>query len=509
MTYRYIVVDDEILIRKGLISKIEEFSSLSAECAGEAANGLEGLRLIEEVDPDIIITDMKMKKMDGVEFLERVGEQYADKPIIVISGYKAFDYISKAIEKRAVGYVLKPFSTEEIGKQMLKAAEQIEKQKKLILLEEKAEYLEQKKSHEVLINVISEPWIDGMEEELLAKGYDPEEYCLLVSIYTQYKQFEQKAKEICGKYLNDIKYEIIPKNSGYALSFLLLHCKNERLVEKMEMKAVHIAGVLKKDIPPKIFICIDKPIRGYGGLHGSFLNNEKLVRSIRLADKSVLIRESKEKNEDIWDSEQIQDIFLKMKCNHGQARLHMENYFNKMDIEEHTFEQIGAACEYMLQKVNRYALQLGVDIDDIMGVFYKRYLFCEDLEKMKNEISGYVALIFNSIRMKTPDEELLFLSIRDYIKSNYHKKLTLSSIASNFYVSNVYCSNLLKEKLNKSFNEYVSELRIEKAKQLLRDTKISAEGISEEIGYLNPKYFYKVFKKTTGKTPIEFREKEK
>ena len=130
--YRYIIVDDEVLIRKGLISKIKDITSIQIACAGEAANGIEGLALIEAEDPDIIITDMKMTKMDGMEFLEKIAERYPDKPIIVISGYKAFDYVSKAIEKKAVGYVLKPFSTEEIEKQLAKAIAQIEQQKNLI-----------------------------------------------------------------------------------------------------------------------------------------------------------------------------------------------------------------------------------------------------------------------------------------------------------------------------------------------------------------------------------------
>ena len=82
--YRYIIVDDEVLIRKGLISKIKDITSIQIACAGEAANGIEGLALIEAEDPDIIITDMKMTKMDGMEFLEKIAEHYPDKPIIVI-----------------------------------------------------------------------------------------------------------------------------------------------------------------------------------------------------------------------------------------------------------------------------------------------------------------------------------------------------------------------------------------------------------------------------------------
>ena len=94
-------------------------------------------KLLEEITPDIIITDMKMAKMDGVEFLKKLHEKHSDIPVIVISGYKAFDYMSQAIEHGVVGYVLKPFSTEEIEKQLLKAVSRIEQKNNITKMREK------------------------------------------------------------------------------------------------------------------------------------------------------------------------------------------------------------------------------------------------------------------------------------------------------------------------------------------------------------------------------------
>ena len=196
MEYRYIIVDDEVLIRKGLISKIDEITSLKALCVGEAANGVEGLRVIGETNPDIIITDMKMKKMDGVEFLERISERFPEKPIIVISGYKAFDYMNKAIEKRVIGYVLKPFSPEEIEKQLQKAIEQIENQKNFFILQEKAKSLDQRKIKDILLSAILEPWNEALEEELRQKGWGLDHYYLLISVYAK----DRKIAEMQNKY---------------------------------------------------------------------------------------------------------------------------------------------------------------------------------------------------------------------------------------------------------------------------------------------------------------------
>ena len=108
--YTYVIIDDEAIIRKGLISRISSITSEEYRCVGEAANGIQGLSLIKENKPDIIITDMKMGRMGGEELLQRLSSVAPDIPVIVISGYKNFDYVKTAIEKNAVGYLLKPFS---------------------------------------------------------------------------------------------------------------------------------------------------------------------------------------------------------------------------------------------------------------------------------------------------------------------------------------------------------------------------------------------------------------
>ena len=106
-----------------------------------------------------------------------------------------------------------------------------------------------------------------------------------------------------------------------------------------------------------------------------------------------------------------------------------------MDLSKHTLGVIGNTCENLIDKVNDYAVQNNTETDDIMSVFYRRYMFQPNLEKMQKEISGYVILILNSIRMASQESDLLFGRIQEYILNNYHRKLTLQVLASQFYVS--------------------------------------------------------------------------
>ena len=111
--YTYIIVDDESLIRKGTIKKLSPMSDL-VQCIGEADEGQAGIRLIEAQKPDFVILDMQMPGMDGTQLLGYLSEHYPDMPLIVISGFRDFDYIKTAISADAIDYILKPFEPEEL-----------------------------------------------------------------------------------------------------------------------------------------------------------------------------------------------------------------------------------------------------------------------------------------------------------------------------------------------------------------------------------------------------------
>ena len=179
--YTYIIIDDERLIRLGLISKVKEINTEEFQCIGEASNGLEGLQLISEAEPDIVITDMKMAKMDGVEFLQRLHEAHPGIPVIVLSGYKAFDYMNQAIEHGVVGYVLKPFSSEELEKQLLKAVARLEQQKNILKMQERMVSLEKRTEGMEFLKLIIEPWNIENEEN---GQYAMDHWHILISFYS-------------------------------------------------------------------------------------------------------------------------------------------------------------------------------------------------------------------------------------------------------------------------------------------------------------------------------------
>lgn len=116
--YKFLIVDDEHLIRKGTLKKIASLN-LPIECIAEATNGKEAIELLLTNKIDFIITDMDMPELDGMELIDYINRNYPSLPIIIISGYKKFEYLQKSIQVKAINYILKPFSKKDIGDSLI------------------------------------------------------------------------------------------------------------------------------------------------------------------------------------------------------------------------------------------------------------------------------------------------------------------------------------------------------------------------------------------------------
>ena len=302
------------------------------------------------------------------------------------------------------------------------------------------------------------------------------------------------------------------ENPLFKKQYFILLQTDEKYKEKFLILSERLLSSLQVQLNErKYYICLTDLWQKASDLNKAYKQAEKLVRHVKLGTEKTLLKISNErcKQPEEYSEEYIQSVFREIKYHKNKAKIIVSNFLEEIFQSKKSLADIGIVCGNLISKVNEYAIKKNVDTDDIMAVFYHRYLFCDDMEKMKRELSGYVALIMHSIEMKENSESDLSEQMESYIRDNCYKKITIQDISEKFYVAPTVCSHILKEKLGKSFNEYLSEIRIEKAKELLKDTSLSIESISEEIGYANPKYFFKIFKKIVLCTPLEFRKQNK
>ena len=289
---------------------------------------------------------------------------------------------------------------------------------------------------------------------------------------------------------------------------VLLNCPARQVNQPFAVAQVLASGIATLATEFQMFVCVSNTSHTLKELNNLFLKNDSMLKNIYLTDRVRILNTDEEKiRQPIYTEEEIMNLFRNMHYHTGKISEILMDFFHGFDVYKHTLGSISDACESLLEKVNEYAVQNQVENCDLMERFYKKYLFCEDIEKIKKDFSEYFLVTLCAIHRKEKDQENLFNQINEYIDKNYRRKLTLQILASRFYISPAYCSNLLKENLNMTFNDYISKIRIEKAKQLLSQTSISVAKVSDEIGYSNPKYFFKIFKSYTGLTPLEYRSK--
>lgn len=230
--YTYIVIDDEPLIRRGTLKKLENYPDI--ECVAQASNGKTALELIKEKDPDFIITDMKMPIMDGTSLLPVLSTQYPEKYIIVISGYKDFDYAKEALRANTLDYIVKPFRRETLWSAVDKAIELLKNrqiQRERITMDEvEKESLKYEYDRQILRNVLfgTGQDISGLSSRKLFRLQEKGSYVLMTVTLSQ-KMNENALAEFLSMRDMETNSILLTRDNTENMLFLILFQEKDRL----------------------------------------------------------------------------------------------------------------------------------------------------------------------------------------------------------------------------------------------------------------------------------------
>jgi len=516
--YTYIVVDDEPLTRKGILKKLESFSG-SISCVGEAANGEEGLELVKALNPDIIITDMNMPGTDGGMFLVNIREILPDIPIIVISGYKDFEYAHKAIEYNACKYILKPFPKEEIHQAMDIAIKSIEEH------QQSADY----------ISKISE------EQESIKYEYDVQTLkSLILGYQTDIGQFHSTVfsalfrenriyyllllnseNEISPTIMQDFLTEnemthfciYVPKLQNESLSALILsfeeHHENriQPYVKKISFSLIQYFA----DQDTLLSIGISSPRQGLDSSHLAYKEAGDALNSTTRSDQEHYYFYSgveQEIHPITWSMEEIFLFRVETAETDSVNKLICSLFDECAKDESLTLRDMKYYCLHLInqgrQILNDYIkVSSSTDSNNAKTILENIFSF--------DELQNYITIFFSNIHsMLEKNNNYMSSDVVDqimmYTEKKYYNDLNLDFLASLFYMNRSYISHLFKKNTGITYSSYLTQLRISKAMELLEKTDKKPYQIAKAVGYDNNKYFFRIFKKETGYTPEEYRE---
>jgi two-component system response regulator YesN len=498
-----LIVDDEPLIRRGL-TKLIETNDLGWIVAGEAGNGKEALQQLEHLMPDLILTDIRMPVMDGLELTQHISEHTSETAVIILTGYRDFEYAQAALRYGVKEFLLKPCAEEEICRVLRQANEQFRMKSELRQREVREQRVSEDHTLRSALLGLPRPtgerfqemdWIVGLDfwvvhvETFLPEGkmYRTDDVELLQFAICNITAELMKSQGIRGRWTT-VEY-------GRFAFFLELNDANKDFFEKLFATVHSLLG-----LPLNVLQL---------GLINSIWDAVKRF-NVHKEGSSVLLVSN---NKTVFDDEariraihaEITSLLLLGK--HAEVGGVLKASFQGKPEESLAHRKREALCLAMVvQQVMRKDLELEMQTEDIGS----------ELEELRVLLSSSAVEAWVGDRIASLEQATVHWleernsgvaerSIR-YMEQQYMEECSLATVAAHVHLNPNYFSNLFKKQTGESFSGYLTKLRTDKAKMLLTNTDMKIAEIAEAVGYADSNYFATAFKQSTAHTPSEYRK---
>lgn len=542
------LVEDEIIIRQSIKNSID-WEKEGYEFVGDASDGELALPVILKEKPDILITDIRMPFMDGLELSRMVKAELPDIKIVILSGYDDFEYAKQAIKIGVAEYLLKPVSSAVLLEHLSEIAEKVRNEREDLALK-KVYYQEMQENEELIKMKFLGELISGKLSlaDAMEKGkrfhmnLSGPFYRIILFKFIQEDRVKAgqsedlaKAYAAVGNYVDGLKDAFRFQRGVEGWAFLLTSVE-----EDMEAQTERFIEGLKEVIAPF------EALTWFGGIGSEAARLRELRYSFREADKAFAGRFVQEPNQII----SVEQLNYEQLDNEFDANIFGE--INQFDQIITRFLSSGS-----LEEVESFVGALFTEISEdhfrslmirqyiIMNIYATVLTFCKKLRKdagvdgeaagqmeslRENEeilkravstaesvddIKAYIGtLLDHAIELRNTVSGRRYSDIiqtaKKRIEQDYMSEdISLNSVAAEVCMSPSYFSSVFSKEMGKTFIEYLTEVRMEKAKQYLACSSMKTSEISYEVGYKDPHYFSYIFKKTQGCTPKEYRAARK
>ncbi len=519
--YKVLIVDDEVLVRVGLKSTID-WNSIGFTVIGEAPNGEKAYEMYKLYNPDVIITDIKMPKKDGLWLTEEVRKEDILTQILVLTCYDDFTNVRQALKYGANNYILKSeVEDEELISTMLEVKRNLDNMDKNALGKDTASETLMKTKNQLI-----EYLIDGSSsfDEVDFEGFKQVDFNIYGGKYSILGFFPE-ANDIIAS----IKERENVKNAMIELiTWIFSKEKIQCLLKEQEDGFIYF--ISKEDIKygevQEVIKYIKTTVIQYFNIKLDVIYTPIFSELIEFKN---YFKEYVERTKDIFylplgsvvetrENKELKDInMLKFE---KQSKSILINF-----IEEGNLEGGKSHIEIIEKKINGCKIsELTCKLmycNIIVSILerYEEYFQGNDYDSL---YQGYYNKIMDSTRMMCKFiEEIcqLVLRIRDdqnskyiinkvveYIEKNYSSKVTLEDIATHINLSKQYLSFLFKKETGINISSYIINLRIDKAKEMINKGEDSMKVIYQRVGFTDQQYFYKTFKKVTGLTVGQYKD---
>ena len=525
--YSVFIVDDEPIVLEGIRSKID-WEGSGFTFAGEATDGEIALSMIHELKPDILVTDIKMPFMDGLQLSEAIKRTQPWIKIIILSGHDEFDYAKKAISIGIEDYLLKPFTPDELLASLNKTAAQIDKERKQ--LSDISKLKEELKSSETLIKKeFLNNLVHGSEDmnTVIQKSSElglnliSRFYKVLISKIdsrTGNTNTQQEACSLLNSYSTAISEAVSFFHHSNLLVCIFKGSTKTELDDNTFRAAETIAHIATKNEDCIVLTAIGKTVEHLSQLSISYEDAKKILQAGSTNKENRIIS-----SEDLSDSENS-SIDTILDFNEGDPLVDKLKYAAKGDIQRIIEESMGLIkknpdqfsvfASYLLVDlifaVSKLVEKLGGDIKTLNPEILQRK-FIDDAVSDESRFTKTLEQVLN-FALEYRDSKMtgkyadVILKAKHFIEQNYaDQNTTLTTVAEEVCLSPNHFSTIFSQECKTTFIEYLTNVRLENAKRLMRETDMKGYDIAYECGFSDPHYFSYIFKKNTGLSPREYK----
>ncbi len=511
---KVLIADDELLVRIGLRTTID-WEKNGFTIVGEAKNGKEAVELFDKFDADIIITDIRMPVVDGLEVIRRLKEKKKDLKSIILTHYDEFSYAQKAIKLGASEFILKNnLSADNL----------------LLILKKLSKEMEPPKQNNIRSSMKTDFLYYALEKAILS-NISKVNYTELMNVDMDVQFFEHfyvAYGKIC--YNGDADYDMSHNDFFKNISNIFISKNHVRQAMMMvdnhliylyninfktndhKNELEEIIDMLKRNI--KQFFDLDIYF-GVSSVSHELLDIPKLVIEGKTACERCFFSENKVIHYD-QNLEKIVDDNIKIKPDV------IRGYVESSDMEK-LYAYIDNRFDKIYTTYNKMGVRkLFIDFISLAKIIYQerfpeeeivndakfRYLYFEKLSDF-NAIKVYVKDVYHFITMINEEKDYSYYIKRSiqFIKENYERNISLDEVAEYSQISKSYLSLLFKQETGINFSIFLTNHRIEKCKEYLKESHYKIYEIAEKVGFDNPYYFSKVFKEKVGISCKEYQKK--
>ena len=512
-----LIVDDENLTRDILLNYIP-WNKYGITDVKEADDGMSALELINNWKPDIVLTDIKMPRLNGIELSTQLRKRCPDCKIIFLTAYSDKEYIKSAIKLKAVSYIEKPINLDEIHEVLESIIQEFEREKET--KEAGIRYL----MNELCLKLISKSNdLDSIKLDIKNLNLNFQENGKYVTVIARLILHDMENEHKTPLYLSQITNSLVSMMRSNFREFVYGFKGDDCIVFHFALfpdfdmpKLITLLNNSIKEVKKqhseiyRILVGMGQCITGLGNIYLScqssvtalqrqfYTSYDTVVRYIEdntcvyRFDENILTLFTDYLKQDKRDEaiSLIKKLTSEMKNHKNTPPSTVKNIFFKIILiiakvaEDRNIPFLKDECRFILDSVTK-----SHTIDEIESTVIKLLLS-----------------VTTSMQLKTEHEDPV-ARISRYIRENYANiHLSLNTLSENLYFTPSYICTLFKRKTGKTINQYINEVRIEKAKELLKEDSVKLYEIARSVGFSDGKYFSKVFCKMVGMKPKKFRE---